>query len=250
MPKRRLENKNIIVTGATGGMGSAIARRCAAEGASVVLGYSARVENHKEILGGLLSECREFKHKAEAVDFDLREYGSLKTLIVRAEKAIGKIDGIVHCAAIFGLHPPGSRTEELARSYFDQNALATFALLEAGAELLADNGRMIVFSSTGARLTAKGAALYSASKAATEAMARGFALELGDRGICVNAIAPGPTDTPMLHKDFREIAASRSPLGRLGRVDDHAGLVVFLLSEEGGWITGQTIFSNGGYFML
>lgn len=250
MSRLRLENKNIVVTGATGGMGAAIARRCVAEGANVVLGYSVRVENHKDSLDKIFNDCREHRRKVEAVDFDLREYESLRTLVVRAEEKLGKIDGIVHCAAIFGLHPLGSRTEALARSYFDQNALATFALLEAGAELLADNGRMIVFSSTGARLTAKGAALYSASKAATEAMARGFALELGERGICVNSIAPGPTDTPMLHKDFREIAASRSPLGRLGSVKDHAGLVVFLLSEEGGWITGQTIFSNGGYFML
>ena len=108
---------------------------------------------------------------------------------------------------------------------------------------------LVIFSSTGARQPGKGSALYSDTKAAGEAMVRAYALELGTRKIAVSSISPRPTDTPMLHPSFREIAAQSSPLGRLGDPDDQAGIVSFLMSEDACWITGQTLLVNGVYVM-
>jgi 3-oxoacyl-[acyl-carrier protein] reductase len=144
----------------------------------------------------------------------------------------------------------GTRDKALVTRYFALNATASFALAEAASNALQDGGRMVLFSSTGARQAAPSAALYTASKAAVEGIARSFAHDLGSRGICVNAIAPGPTDTTMLDPRFRQLGAERSPMKRIGTPRDHAGLVSFLLSKDGGWITGQTLFSNGGYYMV
>jgi NAD(P)-dependent dehydrogenase (short-subunit alcohol dehydrogenase family) len=224
-------------------MGRAAARRLSADGHSVVL---ADIDERVEALAGELDG-------AEAIVADLSDHAQVLSTIDRAFEIAGKLDGALLAAGVMGDFGPASRTPENFDRVMRINARGTFVIGEALASRMAAAGTpgSLVLISSGAAFIAIGEAAYSASKAAVEAMAKEFALAYAAQGIRVNTIAPGLIDTEMAAaaKADPEILGAilaRTPLGRLGRADEIASAVAFLLSDDASYITGSTVRVDGG----
>jgi NAD(P)-dependent dehydrogenase (short-subunit alcohol dehydrogenase family) len=236
-----LEGRRILVTGASSGIGRAIALRCLAEGARV-LATGRRAEALDELDG------------AEAHVCDLRESGAAEGCVARAVESFGGLDGAVHAAGtvLRGQDPRGSSDEEI-----DAVLLANLAVPQrvarAALGALGRGGSLVLISSQLGRIGAPGYASYCAAKGGVDALVRSLAVDVGADGIRVNAVAPGLVLTPMAYvgrDNFDDLApaiAERHPLRRLGEPDDIAGPVAFLLSDAAAWIPGQTIIVDGGF---
>jgi NAD(P)-dependent dehydrogenase (short-subunit alcohol dehydrogenase family) len=247
----RLEQRVVLVTGATSGIGQAIARRCAAEGAYVLatgrdearlaeLARSAPPESGGAITG----------HAA-----DLGNAGAADECVAAAVSAFGRLDGVVHSAGVI------RRQEDLRDTSDEQwawmmsvNLDASFRLARACLRVMVPNGGSIVLiGSQLAQVAAPGYASYCATKGAVESLVRALAVDFGPSGIRVNALAPGVVATPLAYVDRPdfddqvEAIAARLPLRRIGQPDDMAGPAVFLLSDDSAWMTGQSLVVDGGY---
>jgi 3-oxoacyl-[acyl-carrier protein] reductase len=240
----RLGGKVALVTGASRGIGAAIARRLAADGARVVVNYSRSAGAAEEVVqaaGG----------QATAVRADVSDPAQVKPLFDATLKAYGRLDILVNNAGVFETRPLEQVDAAHYQRLFDLNVRGLLlATVEAAKHFGPAGGRVINISSGVVRGALPNASVYSATKAAVEALTRGHAAELGPKQVTVNAVAPGTTDTEMLREGLPEEARQHmirnTTLGRLGTPEDIADVVAFLASDDARWITGQFLDVNGG----
>ena len=239
-----LTGKVAIVTGASRGIGRAIAQRLAKDGASLVINYGRSADEAKELVSTIEADGGQ----ALAVQADISQVADIRRLFQETLARFGKLDILINNAGVAIYKPLAEATEEDFDSTFALNAKGTFFALQEAVRHIADNGRIVSISTGGTVLGSAGGSFYSGSKAAVEQFTKALAKEIGDRGITVNVVSPGFTDTEMLAKNpqFKEMGAKMSPLGRLGQPEDIADVVAFLVSEKGRWITGQNIEAGGG----
>jgi 3-oxoacyl-[acyl-carrier protein] reductase len=243
----RLDGKIALVTGASGGIGAAIARGLHAQGAAVVLS-GTRMDS----LTALAAELGERAHVAPA---DLRDPAAPDALIAAAEAAAGPLDILVNNAGFTKDMLALRMKDEDWQAVLDVDLTAPFKLARAALRgmLRRRAGRIIGISSIVGSTGNPGQANYAAAKAGLEGMTKALAQEVGSRGITVNVVAPGFIETPMtdvLSAEQKAKLSERIPLGRLGQPADIAAAVVYLASAEAGWITGATLHVNGGMAML
>ena len=236
-----------IVTGATGGIGKAIARRLAADGFSVILHYSSNADAAQ----AAVKEIQSTGGKAEAVGADISKAEDIKALFEKANRAFGTVGVVVHSAGIMPLSPIAKGDVETFDKVISINLRGTFLVMSEAANQLSDGGRIIVFSSSVLAKSFPSYGAYIASKGGVEGLVKVLANELGSRKITVNAIAPGPVDTPLFMKDKSkeqiEAIAKMAPLARIGEPKDIAGVAAFLAGSDSGWVNGQVIRVNGGF---
>jgi 3-oxoacyl-[acyl-carrier protein] reductase len=235
-----------IVTGASKGIGEAIAKRLARDGIAVVVNYSRGREAAENVVASIEASGG----KAIAVGADIGDPAGIPTLFDAAEHAFGGADILVNNAGIMDLSPIAQVTDESYERMISVNIGGVFRGLREGAKRLRDGGRIVSFSSSVVGMYQPGYGIYAATKAATEAMTHVLAKELGARGITVNAVAPGPVETELFMKGKSEqlvkTIIGMNPFGRLGQPDDIAGVVSFLAGPDSGWVSGQVIRANGG----
>jgi 3-oxoacyl-[acyl-carrier protein] reductase len=245
--EKRLTGKAALVTGGSRGIGAAIVRRFAAEGAAVAFTFVSG----KDKAEALAKELSARGGKAVALQADAADAKAVAGAVAAAAKALGRLDILVNNAGVFagaGLEDPKADAAALARM-FAVNVGGVSAATRAAAPLLGAGGRVINIGSVAGDLGMAGYSDYSATKAALGGYTRGWSRELGAKGITVNLIQPGPIDTDMnpANGDFSEHMKARTALGRYGTADEVAALTAFLASEEGAYITGATIDIDGGF---
>jgi NAD(P)-dependent dehydrogenase (short-subunit alcohol dehydrogenase family) len=233
--------KRLVVRGASSGMGRAVARHCAAQGARV-LATGRRADALEELEGGRRYAC------------DLRDPGAAEACIGEAVGAFGGLDGVVHAAGtVVRTQDPRANSDAQIDEILLDNLGVPHRIARAALTALGPGGSLVLFSSQLARIGAPGYASYCASKGGIEALVRALAVEVGPDGVRVNAVAPGLVRTPMAYvdrDDFDDLIpaiAERHPLRRIGEPEDLGGAVAFLLSDAASWMTGQTIVVDGGY---
>lgn len=241
-----ISNKVAIVTGASRGIGAAIAERLGRDGFAVVVNYSGSVAPAEalvrkiELEGGI----------AISAQADVSDPTTVARMFDAAETAFGHVDVLVNNAGILKTLPLAETSDEEFDRHFAINAKGTFNTMREAAKRLQAGGRIINFSSTTLALNMPGYAVYNGTKAAVEAFTHVFAKELRGRNITVNAVAPGPiaTDLFLNGKSDELIAqfAKMPPLERLGEPNDIANVVAFLSGPDSGWVNGQIVRANGG----
>lgn len=235
-----------IVTGASRGIGAAIAERLAADGFTVIINYSGNPAPAEALAG----KIEQGGGRALSVKADVSDASAVARLFDSAEQAFGGVDVLVNNAGVIALAPVADMRDEDVDRLLDINLKGSFNAMREAAKRLRDNGRIINFSSSVVGLLQTGYGMYAASKAAIEALTSVLAKELRGRNITVNAVAPGPTATGLFldgkTPELIERLAKMAPLERLGTPDDIAAAVAFLAGADGGWINGQTLRANGG----
>ncbi|RCX17787.1 3-oxoacyl-[acyl-carrier protein] reductase [Fontibacillus phaseoli] len=243
----RFTDKVVIVTGASRGIGRAIAEQFANEGARVVVNYSSNREQAEEVVSGIINKGG----NAIAVRADISRVDEVKKLFAESLAAYGKLDVLVNNAGIMITKPVVEITEEDFDRMFAINVKGTFFAIQQAALHLQANGRIVNFSTSVAGAMFPAYSVYAGTKGAVEQFTRQLAKELGPKGITINAVAPGPVNTElfMQGKSAAQIEgiASMNAFRRLGETGDITGTVLFLASEEARWITGQTLRINGGF---
>jgi 3-oxoacyl-[acyl-carrier protein] reductase len=239
-----LHGKAALVTGGSRGIGRAVAIGLAARGARVVIGYHSNAARADEVVNTIVAAGG----KAAAVQADLVRAGEVARLFDEAERAVGPLDIVVANAADIVVKPLIEATEEDYDRIFDTNTRSVFFTLQQAARRVRDAGRIVVSSTGGTKMFFPGQSLYLGSKGAVEQFVRVLAWELGARGITVNAVSPGPTETDMMQERYRDKAAALSPFNRIGEPRDIADVVAFLASDEARWITAQNVGAGGGAF--
>jgi 3-oxoacyl-[acyl-carrier protein] reductase len=239
-------NKVAIVTGASRGIGAAIAERLASDGFTVVINYSGSAKEAQELARKIEAKGG----KALTAQADVSDAAAVRRMFVSAEAAFGGIDVLVNNAGVLKTLPLAETSDEEYDRHFAINTKGTFNTLREAAKRLKDGGRIVNFSSTTVGLNMPGYALYNGTKAAVEAFTHVFAKELRGRNITVNAVAPGPIATDLfLNGKSEELIATFAkmpPLERLGQPNDIANVVSFLVGPDAGWVNGQILRANGG----
>ena len=234
-----------IVTGASGGVGSEVARRLAKEGLAVVIGYGKSADAAQAVV----ADIQAAGGQALAVRADVSVPNEAELLFESALERFGRVDVVINNAGVISTGAIADVSEQAYAQLFDINVRGALFVLKNAAKHLKDGGRIVNTSSTIVGAPIAGSALYTASKAALEAFSRVLSKEIGARGITVNAIRLGPTVPGMFAKappERQAALAAASPFKRLGTPDDVADVVAFLTSEQGRWVTGQTITVDGG----
>lgn len=240
------DRKVALVTGASRGIGAAIAKRLAADGFAVVVNYSGSASAAQDVV----SEIEVAGGRAVAAQADVSDPKEVSSLFDRAEDAFGVPQVLVNSAGIMQLAPLAQSDDDLFDRTVAVNLKGTFNTLREAARRMQDGGRIINLSTSvvGAKLPTYG--VYTATKAGIEAMGAILSKELRGRNITVNAVAPGPTATALFldgkTEEQIEGLSKANPLERLGQPEDIAGTVSFLAGPDGGWINGQTLRANGG----
>lgn len=239
-----LTGKVAIVTGASRGIGRAVAERLAKEGASVVVNYVQNTDKGMEVVSAIEAAGGH----ALAVQADMSKLTDVRRLFRETMDRFDHLDILVSNAALFQPRPIAEVTEDEFDAAFALNCKGTFFALQEAARCITNGGRIIYISSCSTAISLPGFAVYVGTKAAGEQFSRSLAKELGARGITVNIVSPGFTETDMLPKDpeWRATGARMSTLGRLGQPEDIADVVAFLVSEQGKWITGHNVQACGG----
>jgi len=246
---KKLAGKVAVVTGASKGIGAAIAKNLAAEGAAVVVNYASSKSGADKVV----AEITGSGGKAVAVQADAARKGDIDRLFDETKKAFGRLDVLVNNAGIYEFSPLENVTEEHFHKQFNVNVLGVILASQAASKLFDSAGGSIInLSSVVSTLAFPNASVYSGTKGAVDAITRSLASELGPRGIRVNAIRPGMVETEGTHaagiedSDMQEHVRAQTPLGRLGQPGDIAGTAVFLASADSSWITGETFVIAGG----
>jgi 3-oxoacyl-[acyl-carrier protein] reductase len=246
---RKLVGKVAIVTGASKGIGASIAARFAAEGASVVVDYKSSKAEAERVVREITNDGG----RAVAVHADVTQETDVRRLFVETDKRFGALDILVNNAGFFEFLPLEDVTEEHFHTQFNLNVLGTILATREALKYFGPRGGCIVnISSVTATWAPPGASVYSATKAAVNALTQSLAKELGVRGIRVNALSPGMVETEGLHaagiaeSDFRKQHESEVPLRRIGQPQDIVPAAVYLASDDSGWVTGETLTIAGG----
>jgi len=239
-----LRGKTALVTGGSRGIGRAIALGLASHGASVVIGYLNNEARAREVV----KTISDAGGKAEAIQADLSRPAEVTRLFEEADRTQGALDIVVASAADIVVKPLADCTEADYERIFSTNTKGVFFTLKEAARRLSDGGRIIVCSTGGTKMFFPGQSLYLGSKGAVEQFVRCLSWELGERGITVNAISPGPTETDMMQDRYRDKAAAISPFNRIADAKDVADVAVFLATDAARWITGQNVGAGGGAF--
>jgi 3-oxoacyl-[acyl-carrier protein] reductase len=247
---KKLDGKVAIVTGASKGIGAAIAKHLATEGADVVVNYSSSKEGADRVV----DEITKQNGKAIAVRANVAKKSEVERMFSEAKKAFGRVDILVNNAGVYEFLPLENFTEEHFHKHFDVNVLGPLLAIQEAAKYFGPEGGSIINISSSASTSAPPtASVYSATKAALDTITKSLAKELGPRNIRVNVINPGMVETEGLHtagfvgSEFQKMFEAQSPLGRIGQPDDIAPAVVFLASPDARWITGETLLVSGGY---
>jgi 3-oxoacyl-[acyl-carrier protein] reductase len=247
---KKLDGKVAIVTGASKGIGAAIAKHLAAEGAAVVVNYSSSKQDADRVV----DEITKQGERAVAVRANMAKKADIELLFSETKKAFGRLDILVNNAGVYEFLPLEKVTEEHFHKHFDINVLGLLlAIQEATKYFGAEGGSIINISSSASKSAPAMASVYSATKAAVDTITKSLAQELGARKIRVNAINPGMVETEgvrtggFLESDFKKMFEAHSALGRIGQPDDIAPAVGFLASADSSWITGETLLVSGGY---
>ena len=238
--------KTALITGASRGIGAALALRLVDDGFAVVINYAHSAKDADELVARISEEGG----RAVAIKANVADSGDVRRLFDEAEAAFGKIDVLVNNAGVLKMVSLAESSDELFDHTFNINTRGTFNTLREAARRLNDGGRIVNFSSSTVGMNLPNYSLYIASKAAVESLTKVFAQELRGRNITVNAVAPGPVATELFFEgkteELIQQLAKRPPLERLGEPEDIAGIVAFLVGPEGGWINGQVVRANGG----
>lgn len=240
-----LTEKVAIVTGASRGIGRAIAERLAQDGASVVVNYTQDTDKAQEVV----SDIKAKGGQALSIQADLSKLVNVRRLFQETIDHFGRLDILVNNAGIGTL----TSIVDVSESEFDQlfalNAKGTFFALQEAARRMTDGGRIINISSTVTAFPIPQSSVYAGTKGAVEQFTAIAAKELGDRGITINTVAPGGTQTNLFEAestpDMKEFVKKSSPLGRIGQPEDIADVVAFLASQQARWLSGQRILANG-----
>jgi 3-oxoacyl-[acyl-carrier protein] reductase len=246
---KKLNNKVAIVTGASKGIGAAIAKAYAVEGASVVVNYST----DKAGAARVVSEIGAKGGKAIAVQANVAKSADVKRLFKEAVDQYGKVDILMNNAGIYNFQPVETVTEEDYHRQFDTNVLGTLLTIQEALKYFGPEGGSIVNVSTIVSVNPlPHSVVYSASKSAVDTITKAMAKELGARKIRVNTIAPGGTVTEgteaagIIGSDFEKQLVASTPLGRIGIPEDIAKVAVFLASDDASWVTGERLTVAGG----
>jgi 3-oxoacyl-[acyl-carrier protein] reductase len=245
----KLTGKVAVVTGASKGIGASIAEHLAAAGAAVVVNYSSSKEGADRVVDAIKKKGGQ----AVAVQANLANPADVQKLFAETKKTFDKVDILVNNAGIYEFAPLEAITPEHFHKQFNLNVLGLLlATQEAAKHFGSAGGAVVNISSVAADLAPPTTSVYSATKAAVNAITRSLAQELGPKKIRVNAVNPGMVETEGTHtagiteSDFRKQTEAQTPLGRIGQPQDIAPAVVFLASPDSAWITGETLYISGG----
>ena len=245
----KLRDKVAIVTGASKGIGASIAAHLANAGAAVVVNYASSKEGADRVV----AEITHGGGRALAVQADVAKQADVERLFSETMKVFGRLDILVNNAGRYEFSPLADVTEEHFHKHFNLNVLGVLlASKEALKHFSSTGGSIINISSGASTSTPANTSVYSATKAAVDAVTRSLAKELGPRNVRVNAINPGMVETEGVHaagladSDFRKQIEAQTPLGRIGQPADIAPAVAFLASGDAAWITGETLLIAGG----
>ena len=245
----KLARKVAVVTGASKGIGAAIAKALAAEGASVVVNYASSKEGAQKVVDAITEAGGE----AIAVAGDVTKATEAQGIIDAAIQHYGKLDILVNNAGVYSLAPIEKITEEDFHKHFNLNVLGLLLVTQAAVKHLGEGASIINIGALIARHPLPGGAVYGASKAAVDAITGTLAKELGVRNIRVNSLNPGLVQTEgsagfaIPGSDFEKGVISQTPLGRMGQPGDIAAVAVFLASDDARWLTGERLFASGGH---
>ena len=240
-----LRGKVAIVTGASNGIGRAIAERLAEDGAIVVVNYRTSAEKARQVVTGIQAKGE----KAVAVQSDMSQVADALRLVIETVEQFGRLDILVNNAGRLMPKPLLETTEADFDQIIALNAKGPYFAMQEAVNVLKEGGRIVNISTDGTHLSFPGATAYLGSKGALEQYTKGLAQELAPRGITVNTISSGFTETGMMTDQFRQIGIQMSPLKRLGLPKDIADAVAFVVSEEARWLTGQNIHAGDGIVM-
>ena len=246
---KKLQNKIALVTGASKGIGAAIARQLARDGATVIVNYA----HSREDADRVVSQIEQTGAKACAVQADVSNKAEVKTLFKTIAGKFGHIDILVNNAGVYATSALADITEHEFHRQFDLNVLGLIQCTQAAVEVFNPAGGSIInISSSVTSFTPANSAVYTASKGAVDAITRTLANELGPKKIRVNSVNPGLVETEGVHASgffedaFRQKIEAITPLGRIGQPEDIAPAVAFLASGDAGWITGEILVIGGG----
>ena len=245
----KLTGKIAVVTGASKGIGASIAEHLAAAGASVVVNYASSKAGADAVVANITAKGG----KAIAVQADVSKPADIVKLFAETKTAYGKLDILVNNAGVYDFKPLADITPEHFHKQFDLNVLGLLLTTQEAVKLIGPEGGSIInISSIVGQMPVPSASVYSATKAAVDAISVSLAGELGPRKIRVNSINPGMVETEGLHavgfaeSDFRKHTEATTPLGRIAQPSDIATAAVFFASDDAGWVTGQTLILAGG----
>jgi 3-oxoacyl-[acyl-carrier protein] reductase len=245
----KLKGKVAVVTGASKGIGAAIAKRLAADGAQVVVNYSSSREAAEKVV----SDIAKAGGKAVAIGGSVANEADIDKLFAETNKIFSKVDILVNNAGIYSFSPLEQVTAEDYKRQYDTNVLGLLLTTKAALpHFPAEGGSVVNISSIASTLAPAAASVYASTKGAVDTITKSLAKELGPRNIRVNAVNPGYVITEgtksagFTDSDFEKQAVAETPLGRAGQPEDIAPPVAFLASDDARWITGETIFGSGG----
>ncbi|MEM5293055.1 glucose 1-dehydrogenase [Burkholderia sp. JPY481] len=244
----KLTGKVAVVTGASKGIGAAIAKALAAQGASVVVNYASSRAGADKVVADITAAGG----KAVAVGGDVSKAADAKGIIDTAIETYGRLDVLVNNSGVYEFATLEEITEAHFHKHFDVNVLGLLLVTQAAAKHLGEGGSIVNVSSVVTRITPATTAVYSGTKGAVDAITGVLAKELGPRKIRVNSVNPGMVETEGTHtagvigSDFETWAISTTPLGRIGQPDDIADVVTFLASDDSRWLTGESLIASGG----
>jgi 3-oxoacyl-[acyl-carrier protein] reductase len=244
----KLTGKVAVVTGASKGIGAAIAKSLAAEGATVVVNYASSKAGADTVVAAITAAGG----KAVAVGGDASKAAEANGIIDAAIKNYGRLDILVNNSGVYEFTPIEAITEEQFHKAFNVNVLGLLLTTQAAVKHLSEGASIINVGSVASRITPPNSAVYAGTKGAVDAITGVLSRELGPKKIRVNTINPGVVETEGTHSggvigsDFEKAAIAQTPLGRIGQPGDIASIAVFLASEDSAWLTGEQLLATGG----
>lgn len=245
---REFDGKVVVVTGASRGIGAGIAKAFGQEGAKVVVNYSSSREGAERVV----AEIRQAGGEAIAVHADIRKRTETEALFRATMEKFGRLDVLVNNAGVLEFRPLEEIDEDHYRRLYDLHVLGLLLCTQQAVKHMRNGASIVNVGSVSTKDRHANHLVYTGSKAAVDMMTSLMSIELGPRGIRVNAISPGMTPTEGLNalgipqSPFRKIIEAKTPLGRIGTVEDSASATLFLASEKASWITGENLFVAGG----